>query len=92
MARSSEAITADLDRILGTIQGLRTGLKLQRPVISMKLGAETALLVDQVAGRLLDLQETIAVVLKDLDDRTGELVRQQAKIADGVRDSLRVLT
>jgi hypothetical protein len=92
MTRSSEAITADLDKILGTLRGLRTGLKLQRPLIDMKLGQPTGELVERVAGQILDVFQTYAVVLKDLDDRTTELVAQQAKIADGVRDSLRVLT
>jgi hypothetical protein len=91
MPRTSEAITADLDKILGTLKGLRTGFAIQKPLIALKLGAPTAALVDRVVGQILDVHETIAVVLKDLDDRTLEITEAQRKMAKGIEDALRVL-
>lgn len=73
MARSTEAITADLDKILGTLQGLRTGFKLQRPLVEMKIGATAAQLVDRVINQVIDVHETIALVLTDLHERTTAL-------------------
>lgn len=73
MTRSTEAITADLDKILGTIAGLRAGFKLYQPIVAAKLGQAVAGQVDRVVNQLLDVHETIAVVLTDLEERTAEL-------------------
>jgi hypothetical protein len=91
MPRSAEVVTQDLDRILSTLGGLRAGFKLQRPIVAMKLGEPTAALVDRIVGQVLDVHETLAVVLKDLDDRTRELKANQDKIAAFVGDAVRQL-
>lgn len=92
MARAPEAVSDDLEKILATIQGLRAGFAVQGPILATQLGQPTARLIEKVVNQVLDLEETMAVVLKDLEERTGELVKQQAKMADGIRESLRVLT
>jgi hypothetical protein len=91
MTRSTEAVTEDLDKILGTLQGLRTGFKLQRPLVEMKLGTAAAQLVDRVVNQVLDVHETIAVLIKDLDERTRELEEQQNKVVAAIGDVARVL-
>lgn len=90
MTRSNDAITADLDKIHGTLDGLSTGLTLATPAIAATLGSRAA--VDQAIGPVLDTLQAIARVLTDLQERQLELKANQDKIVNGIGEAARVLT
>lgn len=92
MPRSADQITADLDNIRSTLTGLRAGFNSAKPIAESKLGLTTSALLFSTVNKVFEVHESIVLVLADLDERQRELAKQQAAIADGVRDSLRALT
>jgi len=91
MTRSTAEITADLEKIRTTIEGLRSGFNMARPLTEAKLGQPLASQVYRTVWNVLDVHEGMALVLGELAVRLDEIERQQDKIVDGIGETVRTL-